>query len=203
MTPEPIRSDITFDVAVPEEAKTYKSAAVEVKPSNDTEYYYIGTMLRSEYETYREKKLLQELVGALNSQIGSGDDVNEFAKKMLYQGDGSYTLNYPSFYDEYVAIVFGCAVSEGSILSTTSVTAVPFSVDASLLPETPMICTNAGWANGPLRVRRPRRAGHPIRSTSRSSPMPSIRVSRSTDGDIRYMPIWWILPLLIPEATCG
>jgi|GEM_PF-132188 len=135
MTPEPIRSDITFDVAVPEEAKTYKSAAVEVKPSNDTEYYYIGTMLRSEYETYREKKLLQELVGALNSQIGSGDDVNEFAKKMLYQGDGSYTLNYPSFYDEYVVIVFGCAVSEGSILSTTSVTAVPFSVDASLLPE--------------------------------------------------------------------
>lgn len=135
MTPEPIRSDITFDVAVPEEAKTYKSATVEVKPSNDTEYYYIGTMLRSEYETYREKKLLQELVGALNSQIGSGDDVNEFAKKMLYQGDGSYTLNYPSFYDEYVAIVFGCAVSEGSILSTTSVTAVPFSVDASLLPE--------------------------------------------------------------------
>lgn len=135
MTPEPIRSDITFDVAVPEEAKTYKSATVEVKPSNNTEYYYIGTMLRSEYETYREKKLLQELVGALNSQIGSGDDVNEFAKKMLYQGDGSYTLNYPSFYDEYVAIVFGCAVSEGSILSTTSVTAVPFSVDASLLPE--------------------------------------------------------------------
>lgn len=46
-------------------------------------------------------------------------------------------------------------------------------------------------------------AGHPIRSTSRSSPMPSIRVSRSTDGDIRYMPIWWILPLPIPEATCG
>lgn len=134
MTPEPIRSDITFDVVVPEESKTYKSATVEVKPSNDTEYYYIGTMLRSEYETYREKKLLQELVGALNSQIGSGDDVNEFAKKMLYQGDGSYTLNYPSFYDEYVAIVFGCAVSEGSILSTTSVTAVPFSVDASLLP---------------------------------------------------------------------
>lgn len=135
MTPEPIRSDITFDVVVPEESKTYKSATVEVKPSNNTEYYYIGTMLRSEYETYREKKLLQELVGALNSQIGSGDDVNEFAKKMLYQGDGSYTLNYPSFYDEYVAIVFGCAVSEGSILSTTSVTAVPFSVDASLLPE--------------------------------------------------------------------
>ena len=40
MTPEPIRSDITFDVVVPEESKTYKSATVEVKPSNDTEYYY-------------------------------------------------------------------------------------------------------------------------------------------------------------------
>ena len=134
MTPEPIRSDITFAVTVPEESKTYKSVTVEVKPSNDAEYYYIGTMLRSEYESYREKTLLRELIGALNSQIGSGDDVNEFAQKKLYRGDGSYTFNYPSFYDEYVAVVFGCAVSEGSILSTTSVTAVPFSIDASLLP---------------------------------------------------------------------
>lgn len=135
MTPEPIRSDIKFEVTVPEETKTYKKVVVNAAPSNDTEYYYIGVMPKSEFETQREKKLLQNLVGVLNSNIGAGDDPETIAASLLYKGNGSYTLDYPSFYDEYVAVVFGCAISDGAILSTTSVTSQPFSVSPSLLPD--------------------------------------------------------------------
>lgn len=135
MTPEPIRSDIKFEVTVPEETKTYKKVVVNAAPSNDTEYYYIGVMPKSEFEAQREKKLLQNLVGVLNSNIGAGDDPETIAASLLYKGNSSYTLDYPSFYDEYVAVVFGCAISDGSILSTTSVTSQPFSVSPSLLPD--------------------------------------------------------------------
>lgn len=135
MTPEPIRSDIKFEVTVPEETKTYKKVVVNAAPSNDTEYYYIGVMPKSEFEAQREKKLLQNLVGVLNSNIGAGDDPETIAASLLYKGNGSYTLDYPSFYDEYVAVVFGCAISDGAILSTTSVTSQPFSVSPSLLPD--------------------------------------------------------------------
>ncbi|WP_462354097.1 DUF4302 domain-containing protein [Alistipes timonensis] len=135
MTPEPIRSDIKFEVTVPEETKTYKKVVVNAAPSNDTEYYYIGVMPKSEFETQREKKLLQNLVGVLNSNIGAGDDPETIAASLLYKGNSSYTLDYPSFYDEYVAVVFGCAISDGAILSTTSVTSQPFSVSPSLLPD--------------------------------------------------------------------
>ena len=135
MTPEPIRSDIKFEVTVPEETKTYKKVVVNAAPSNDTEYYYIGVMPKSEFEAQREKKLLQNLVGVLNSNIGAGDDPETIAASLLYKGNSSYTLDYPSFYDEYVAVVFGCAISNGAILSTTSVTSQPFSVSPSLLPD--------------------------------------------------------------------
>lgn len=135
MTPEPIRSDIKFEVTVPKETKTYKKVVVNAAPSNDTEYYYIGVMPKSEFEAQREKKLLQNLVGVLNSNIGAGDDPETIAASLLYKGNSSYTLDYPSFYDEYVAVVFGCAISDGSILSTTSVTSQPFSVSPSLLPD--------------------------------------------------------------------
>lgn len=135
MTPEPIRSDIKFEVTVPEETKTYKKVVVNAAPSNDTEYYYIGVMPKSEFEAQREKKLLQNLVGVLNSNIGAGDDPETIAASLLYKGNSSYTLDYPSFYDEYVAVVFGCAISDGAILSTTSVTSQPFSVSPSLLPD--------------------------------------------------------------------
>ncbi len=135
MTPEPIRSDIKFEVTVPEETKTYKKVVVNAAPSNDTEYYYIGVMPKSEFEAQREKKLLQNLVGVLNSNIGAGDDPETIAASLLYKGNSSYTLDYPSFYDEYVAVVFGCAISDGAILSTTSVTSQPFSVRPSLLPD--------------------------------------------------------------------
>ena len=135
MTPEPIRSDIKFEVTVHEETKTYKKVVVNAAPSNDTEYYYIGVMPKSEFEAQREKKLLQNLVGVLNSNIGAGDDPETIAASLLYKGNSSYTLDYPSFYDEYVAVVFGCAISDGAILSTTSVTSQPFSVSPSLLPD--------------------------------------------------------------------
>lgn len=135
MTPEPIRSDIKFEVTVPEETKTYKKVVVNAAPSNDTEYYYIGVMPKSEFEAQREKKLLQNLVGVLNSNIGAGDDPETIVASLLYKGNSSYTLDYPSFYDEYVAVVFGCAISDGAILSTTSVTSQPFSVSPSLLPD--------------------------------------------------------------------
>ena len=135
MTPEPIRSDIKFEVTVPEETKTYKKVVVNAAPSNDTEYYYIGVMPKSEFEAQREKKLQQNLVGVLNSNIGAGDDPETIAASLLYKGNSSYTLDYPSFYDEYVAVVFGCAISDGAILSTTSVTSQPFSVSPSLLPD--------------------------------------------------------------------
>ena len=135
MTPEPVRSDITFDVTIPDAAKTYNSITVNAVPSNDTEYYYIGMMLKSEFEAQREKKLLQKLVGTLNSNIGAGDDPEEIAASLLHKGAASYTLDYPSFYDEYVAVVFGCAVSNGFIASTTSITSLPVSIDSSLLPS--------------------------------------------------------------------
>lgn len=135
MTPEPIRSDIKFEVTVPEETKTYKKIIVNAAPSNDTEYYYIGVMPKSEFEAQREKKLLQNLVGVLNSNIGAGDNPETIAASLLYKGNSSYTLDYPSFYDEYVAVVFGCAISDGAILSTTSITSQPFSVSPSLLPS--------------------------------------------------------------------
>ena len=135
MTPEPVRSDITFQVDVPDDTKTYNKVVVNAVPSNDTEYYYIGVMLKSEFEAQHEKKLLQSLVSTLNSNIGAGDDPETIAASLLYKGNGSYTLNYPSLYDEYVAIVFGCAVSGGGIVSSTSITSVPFTVDSSLLPD--------------------------------------------------------------------
>ena len=72
MTPEPVRSDITFEVTVPDATKTYNSVTVNTVPSTDTEYYYMGLMLKSEFEAQREKKLLQSLVGALNGNIGAG-----------------------------------------------------------------------------------------------------------------------------------
>lgn len=133
-TPEPVRSDITFEVAVPDDTKTYNKVVVNAVPSKDTEYYYIGVMLKSEFEAQREKKLLQSLVGVLNSNIGAGDDPETIAAGLLHKGNSSYTLNFPSFYDEYVAVVFGCAISDGFIASTTSITALPFSVSPSLLP---------------------------------------------------------------------
>lgn len=135
MTPEPVRSDIKFGVTVPDETKSYNKVIVNAVPSNDTEYYYIGVMPKSEFEAQREKKLLQSLVGTLNSNIGAGDDPEEIAASLLHKGADSYTLNYPSFYDEYVAVVFGCAISEGSIVSTTSITSQTFTVSPSLLPD--------------------------------------------------------------------
>ncbi len=135
MTPEPVRSDITFQVDVPDDTKTYNKVVVNAVPSNDTEYYYIGVMLKSEFEAQHEKKLLQSLVSTLNEDIGAGDDVETIAASRLLKGTSTYTMEYPSFYDEYVAIVFGCAVSNGFIVSTTSITSVPFSIDSSLLPS--------------------------------------------------------------------
>ena len=38
MTPEPVRSDITFEVTVPDATKTYNSVTVNTVPSTDTEY---------------------------------------------------------------------------------------------------------------------------------------------------------------------
>ena len=139
MTPEPVRSDITFTMTVPVETRTYNKVVVQTEPSNDTEYYYVGAMLKSEFEsqlkTLREKKFLQELVRTLNSNIGAEDDPETIAANLLHKGASSYTMDYPSFYDEYVAFAFGCAVSEGAIVSTTSITSLPFSVDSSLLPS--------------------------------------------------------------------
>ena len=135
MTPEPVRSDITFEVTVPDATKTYNSVTVNTVPSTDTEYYYMGLMLKSEFEAQREKKLLQSLVGTLNGNIGAGDDPETIAASLLHKGADTYTLNYPSFYDEYVAVVFGCAVSNGFIVSTTPITSLPVSIDASLLPD--------------------------------------------------------------------
>lgn len=135
MTPEPVRSDITFDVTVPDETKTYNSVTVKTLPSTDTEYYYMGVMLKSEFEASREKKLLQNLLSKLNSHIGSGDDPEEVAASLLHKGTASLTIAYPSFYDQYVAVAFGCSVSNGFIVSTTPLTSTPFSVDASLLPD--------------------------------------------------------------------
>lgn len=135
MTPEPVRSDITFEVTVPDATKTYNSVTVNAVPSTDTEYYYIGVMPKSEFEAQREKKLLQSLISTLNSNIGAGDDPETIAASLLCKGNGSYTLDYPSFYDEYVAVVFGCAISEGSIVSTTSITSQSFTVSPSLLPD--------------------------------------------------------------------
>ena len=135
MTPEPVRSDITFEVTAPDATKTYNSVTVNTVPSTDTEYYYMGLMLKSEFEAQREKKLLQSLVGTLNGNIGAGDDPEAIAASLLHKGADTYTLNYPSFYDEYVAVVFGCAVSNGFIVSTTPITSLPVSIDASLLPD--------------------------------------------------------------------
>ena len=135
MTPEPVRSDITFEVTVPDATKTYNSVTANTVPSTDTEYYYMGLMLKSEFEAQREKKLLQSLVGTLNGNIGAGDDPEAIAASLLHKGADTYTLNYPSFYDEYVAVVFGCAVSNGFIVSTTPITSLPVSIDASLLPD--------------------------------------------------------------------
>lgn len=135
MTPEPIRSDITFQVSIPDDTKTYNKVVVKSVPSNDEEYYYIGVMLKSEFEAKREKYILQDLVGMLNSNIGAGDDPEKIAGELLHKGSDSYTFDYPSFYDEYVAVVFGCAVSGDFITSTTSIVSIPFSVDSSLLPS--------------------------------------------------------------------
>lgn len=135
MTPEPIRSDITFQASVPDAKRTYNQVGIDVIPSTDEEYYYVEVMLKSEFESLREKKLLQKLIGALNQNIGAGDDVEAIAAARLMKGTQTYTMKYPSFYDEYVAVVFGCAVSNGFIVSTTAITSVPFSVDSSLLPS--------------------------------------------------------------------
>ena len=83
MTPEPVRSDITFEVTVPDATKTYNSVTVNTVPSTDTEYYYMGLMLKSEFEAQREKKLLQSLVGTLNGNIGAGDDPEAIAASLL------------------------------------------------------------------------------------------------------------------------
>lgn len=135
MTPEPVRSDMTFEVTVPDQTKTYNSVTVKTVPSTNTEYYYMGMMLKSEFEASREKKLLQNLVAQLNSHIGSGDDPEVIAASLLHKGEATQTISYPSFYDEYVAVAFGCSVSNGFIVSTTPLTSIPFSVDASLLPD--------------------------------------------------------------------
>lgn len=135
MPPEPVRSDITFQVSIPDETKTYNRAVVNSVPSKDTEYYYIGVMPKSEFEAQREKKLVQSLVGSLNSNIGAGDDPEAIAASLLHKGNASYTLNYPSLYDEYVAIVFGCSISNGLIVATTAITSQSFTVSPSLLPD--------------------------------------------------------------------
>ncbi len=135
MTPTPMRSDITFNASVPESKLTYKSATIDVVPSKDDEYFYVTTMTKSEYESYREKKLLQDLVSTLNADIGAADDAEEIAGTILCKGSQSVTLEYLSMYDDFVAVVFGCAVSDNAIVSTTKVTAVPFKLSPSLLPS--------------------------------------------------------------------
>ncbi len=138
MTPKPIKSDNVFTVTVPAETRTFNSVTVSVTPSIDTEYFYITSMLKSEFEAIREKDLLRNLVTTLNTSLGSGDDPEVIAQSLLYKGGSSYTVKSPSFYDESVAIVFGVAIQNGAFVSTTSVTSIPFSVDSSLLPaDTP------------------------------------------------------------------
>ncbi len=135
MTPKPIVSDNTFSVTVPAETRTYNSVTVKVTPTIDTEYFYITSMLKSEFDAVREKELLRNLVATLNANLGSGDDPEVIAQTLLYKGVSDYTVTSPSFYDENVAVVFGVAINNGAFVSTTPVTSLPFSVDSSLLPD--------------------------------------------------------------------
>lgn len=134
MTPKAVHSDVTFQVSIPDDTKTYNKVVVKTVPSNDEDYYYVGVMLKSEFESKSERMLLLDLMGKLNSNIGAGDDPEKIAEGLFFKGSDSYTFNYPSFYDEYVAVIFGCAVSDGFIISTTPISSIPFTVDVSLLP---------------------------------------------------------------------
>ena len=46
MTPEPIRSDITFQASVPDAKRTYNQVGIDVIPSTDEEYYYVEVRIR-------------------------------------------------------------------------------------------------------------------------------------------------------------
>lgn len=135
MTPAPLRSDITFNLTVPEGELTYRTANVNVAPSRDEEFYYVHVMTRTEFESKSEKKLLQEIVGSLNDGFGAGDDVEKLAEDVLYKAQSSSVFDFLSLYDEYVAVAFGCAVTDNAIVSTTKMTTVPFKLSPSLLPD--------------------------------------------------------------------
>jgi len=136
MTPEPVRSDITFEVTVPDATKTYNSVTVNTVPSTDTEYYYMGLMLKSEFEAQREKKLLQSLVGTLNGNIGAERRSRSDRSQPAPQRCGHLYAQLSEFLRRVrSAVVFGCAVSNGFIVSTTPITSLPVSIDASLLPD--------------------------------------------------------------------
>lgn len=135
MTPEPVRSDIAFQLSVPEDEYTYKGAKVKVTPTKTDEYYYIGVMTKADFRSLREKKIISQLVSSVNDYITSAEDAVAIAEKMLYKGATNEDFNYLSYYEDYVVVTFGCAVVDNSIVATTGITSVEFKIDPSLLPS--------------------------------------------------------------------
>ena len=145
MTPAPMRSDITFSVSSPNEKKTYNTATVSVTPSKSDEYYYIGVMPVDDYNAMREKKLIAELVSMVNQYVTTTNTADIIADKYLYKGSADEAYKYLSYYDDYVAVVFGCAVADEQIVSTTGITKIDLSIDASLLNETAATDAYKAW----------------------------------------------------------
>ncbi|MDO5571878.1 MAG: DUF4302 domain-containing protein [Bacteroidales bacterium] len=136
MTPAPVKSDLKIELSVPSDEMTYNSVVVSGKPSNDEEYYYMGVMTLDSYKSLREKKLISKLVGELNNYISATIDAETVANTLLYKGEKNDTYKYLSYYDKYVAVSFGCAIVDGFIAPTTSMTAVEFSMNPDLIPST-------------------------------------------------------------------
>lgn len=134
MTPEPLRSDMTLNLTVPEDGIVYNRANINVVPSADDEYYYVGAMPKHQFESYREKRLLQKITAEMNSNIASEEEAAAYMENTLHKGVTSYAFAYPQLNTEYVAFTFACAVSGGQIVSTTAITSSDFTVSSSLLP---------------------------------------------------------------------
>ena len=145
LTPAPIRSDITFSMSAPTDLLTYNTATINVTPSIDDEYFYIGVMSVADFQSLSEKRLVAEMLSMINGYITSSNTAETVANKYLYKGTSSEAFKYLSYYDDYVAVAFGCAISDDRIVSTTSITQVPVKMDPSLLDKTSATDAYKAW----------------------------------------------------------
>ena len=116
LSPEPIRSDMTF--AVDFSDITYSSVKCLFLPSNNEEYYYMGVYDKSVVDTYTDRALLR----ALLTNINSTKPATAALAANGYQGGIAGTVSGLQPETGYVAVLFGISLARdgGSVVSTTN-----------------------------------------------------------------------------------